>query len=596
MGNCISQAANKLSASKELPTSFPSPNETAASSKQSQGITEQQPQQLIKAVKAAEPDRQESGTQPSTPAALAAARADKATADRASTKKPRSPIKSQPTRFFQLLAEPDERIQHDQIRSASYDILLMESPAGSAHLKDAPDGGHAFHITRLAGRIASRQDSTKDMDAELLKLLVGDIYIHPEWLTLKHKIGEGAFALVEKHTLRRPVGDAKAKAVVAVKKLKPAVIASQSELKEFVQEANVLRKLQHRNIVDFQGIGAADTSSPQAMRLSMFLVQEFVGGGTLKQLIVRQNRSASQRPIYSRQDALRWATQLAEAFQYLHTHRPMIIHRDLKLDNVLLTNRRPGKADAKLADFGLHRMIKDLSTRVPMPDVIAAKPDPSVDRSAASCAAAGPSSSRSSDAAKSTVAVAPADRPASMSAGSSASTPSGAVQNPLDGKLHPGRTDPMANAASSSGRGDAQAKAEVTWAYKMTGQTGSLMYMAPEVLLTTIYNEKVDVFSFAVILFELLSYRTSLSMLPQPVSMDQAYRYAHKVANGYRRPLPAYWPEELRVLIADCWAAHPSQRPSFADVAARLADMKAKGITETWDAQERAGRPGCVVQ
>ena len=41
--------------------------------------------------------------------------------------------------------------------------------------------------------------------------------------------------------------------------------------------------------------------------------------------------------VYTFEDALRWMTQLAEGLVYLHACRPLIIHRDLKLENCLLT-------------------------------------------------------------------------------------------------------------------------------------------------------------------------------------------------------------------------------------------------------------------
>jgi Protein tyrosine and serine/threonine kinase len=47
--------------------------------------------------------------------------------------------------------------------------------------------------------------------------------------------------------------------------------------------------------------------------------------------------SAALQTVYSFGDALRWTTQLAQGLAYLHAHRPLIIHRDLKLENCLLT-------------------------------------------------------------------------------------------------------------------------------------------------------------------------------------------------------------------------------------------------------------------
>ncbi len=73
-----------------------------------------------------------------------------------------------------------------------------------------------------------------------------------------------------------------------------------------------------------------------------------------KQLITPYNK------MYSDADALRWAVQLASALQALHDGCPQIIHRDIKLDNVLLAPPPPeegapkGTLIAKLADLGLH--------------------------------------------------------------------------------------------------------------------------------------------------------------------------------------------------------------------------------------------------
>ena len=109
------------------------------------------------------------------------------------------------------------------------------------------------------------------------------------------------------------------------------------------------------NIVKILGIGAQDYSSMDSVRRSMFILQEYVPGKNLKEMVIRQmcNRSVH---VYSMKCAVGWLLDIACALHYLHeVCRPMIVHRDLKLDNILLSQH--GKS-AKLCDFGLHKRIR----------------------------------------------------------------------------------------------------------------------------------------------------------------------------------------------------------------------------------------------
>jgi serine/threonine protein kinase len=60
-----------------------------------------------------------------------------------------------------------------------------------------------------------------------------------------------------------------------------------------------------------------------------------MGGGTLKHLVTRQMLLNGRRG-YSDADAISICLQMAEGLAYLHGCHPMVIHRDLKLENVLL--------------------------------------------------------------------------------------------------------------------------------------------------------------------------------------------------------------------------------------------------------------------
>ena len=74
-----------------------------------------------------------------------------------------------------------------------------------------------------------------------------------------------------------------------------------------------------------------------------FLVMELIGGDDLAELL------AQRQAPFTLEDVLKWADQLLDALDYLHTLEKPVIHRDLKPHNLKLTAR--GKI--KLLDFGI---------------------------------------------------------------------------------------------------------------------------------------------------------------------------------------------------------------------------------------------------
>lgn len=104
-------------------------------------------------------------------------------------------------------------------------------------------------------------------------------------------------------------------------------------------------------------------------------------------------------------------------------------------------------------------------------------------------------------------------------------------------------------------------------AYDLTGETGSLRYMAPEVAKGQPYSHKVDVYSFGIILWEMNAGKTPFCGLCN--NREDFFKFV--VERGFRPPLDdKVGPPELRSLISDCWNADMGKRPDFQQVVHRL--------------------------
>ncbi|XP_031285974.1 putative wall-associated receptor kinase-like 11 isoform X1 [Pistacia vera] len=123
--------------------------------------------------------------------------------------------------------------------------------------------------------------------------------------------------------------------LIAVKRLKK--VAERVDV--FINEVDILSKINHRNVVQFLGC-CLDTEFP-------LLAYEFVPNGTLFQYIHEQNE---EFPL-TWDLRLRIAIEVADALSYLHSIR--IYHGNIKSSNILLDE----KYRAKVSDVGTSRSI-----------------------------------------------------------------------------------------------------------------------------------------------------------------------------------------------------------------------------------------------
>ncbi|KAJ0085298.1 hypothetical protein Patl1_09466 [Pistacia atlantica] len=225
--------------------------------------------------------------------------------------------------------------------------------------------------------------------------------------------------------------------------------------KEFAQEVYIMRKVRHKNVVQF--IGAC--SRPP----KLCIVTEFMSGGSMYDFLQKQKGG------FKLPSLLRIAIDISMGMNYLHQNN--IIHRDLKAANLLMDEN----GVVKIADFGVARVQ---------------------------------------------------------------------VQSGV-----------------------------------MTAETGTYRWMAPEVIEHKPYDHKADVFSFGVVLWELLTGKLpyeDLTPLQAAVGVVQ---------KGLRPQIPRHTHPKFIELLERCWQQDPSLRPEFPEIVEFLQYLarrleKNKGIAE----------------
>ncbi|KQJ89316.1 hypothetical protein BRADI_4g24840v3 [Brachypodium distachyon] len=103
----------------------------------------------------------------------------------------------------------------------------------------------------------------------------------------------------------------------------------------------------------------------------------------------------------------------------------------------------------------------------------------------------------------------------------------------------------------------------------MTAETGTYRWMAPEVMKHQQYGPAADVYSFAIVLWELMTSK-------MPYDTINPIQAAFNVWQGMRPQIPKNAHPRLLTLMQRCWDASPSKCPPFSDAIAELEDIKAE--------------------
>ncbi|HEU5060973.1 MAG TPA: serine/threonine-protein kinase, partial [Kofleriaceae bacterium] len=145
--------------------------------------------------------------------------------------------------------------------------------------------------------------------------------------------GMGTVYLAEHQLIKRRV---------AVKVLRPDLASDANVIKRFMNEARAAGTLGHPNIVESTDMGFIDRTVP-------YIVFEYLEGSLLTDEIARLGRLPVRR-------AVKITRQIASALGA--AHHAGIVHRDLKSDNIFLTDRGEMMDHVKVLDFGISKFLE----------------------------------------------------------------------------------------------------------------------------------------------------------------------------------------------------------------------------------------------
>lgn len=107
-------------------------------------------------------------------------------------------------------------------------------------------------------------------------------------------------------------------------------------------------------------------------------------------------------------------------------------------------------------------------------------------------------------------------------------------------------------------------------------------WTAPEILKASAYNSKVDVYSFAIVMWELLELGHPFKEYEDKYASVPRLDFFEAIIKGLRPSFPPNCPQDYIKLVTACWATEPEDRPSFDRIAEYLADMLP--MASLWDA------------
>ncbi|XP_017343530.2 serine/threonine-protein kinase WNK3 isoform X1 [Ictalurus punctatus] len=248
-------------------------------------------------------------------------------------------------RFFRKsveLCEKDELVEEDEgLHSVPHSELhASDSVFSDGTLHVPTDGTHgggldlekgAPSVARLKGK---ERESEQEEEAEMKAVATSP---GGRFLKFDIELGRGAFKTVYKGL------DTETWVEVAWCELQDGKL-TKAEQQRFKEEAEMLKGLQHPNIVRFYDFWESTVRGKKCI----VLVTELMTSGTLKTYL---KRFKVMKPKVLRS----WCRQILKGLHFLHTRTPPIVHRDLKCDNIFITGPT---GSVKIGDLGLATLMR----------------------------------------------------------------------------------------------------------------------------------------------------------------------------------------------------------------------------------------------
>lgn len=243
-------------------------------------------------------------------------------------KKKKSGKASESTKLTDRSSSPPNNARSSQPPGSATSSIHASAGAGESDKKSSPTKGSAVLSSKSVAHKSGSVEQKYDVGREL---------------------GRGGFSVV-KEGKDRQTGER-----VAIKFIEKRYV-DQEELKLLGREIDIMKKVQHRNVLRLFEIYETENH--------LSLVMELVNGGELFYKIV-------DKGSYSEGEARDIIRQLVEGVDYLHNKG--IAHRDLKPENLLCSESEEGVV-IKIADFGLSKGFSNgsiLDTSCGTPDYAA---------------------------------------------------------------------------------------------------------------------------------------------------------------------------------------------------------------------------------